>query len=146
MSKIDKKICVVVPVYNSENTIKELVMKLKQTLSKFKDYSIVLINDNSVDKSHDIIMQLAKSDKKVISISLTENVGQQKATFLGLKYAKGDYIIIIDDDFAHDPEDIRLLYNEALKGYDVVYGIDKKIAQNHFSGISAQEYETLHLT
>lgn len=126
MNKIDNKISVVVPVYNSQNIIEGLITKIKNTLSNFRDYSIILVNDKSVDNSYDKLKAIAEHDKRVTAINLLENVGQQKATFLGLKYAKGDYIIIIDDDFAHDPDDILLLYKEAIKGYDAVYGIDKK--------------------
>lgn len=126
MNRIEKKICVVVPVYNSESIIEGLISKIKDSLKKFEDYSMVLVNDNSADNSYKKIKRLAESDEKIIAINLIKNVGQQKAIFLGLKHAKGDYIVIIDDDFAHNPDDIHLLYTEAEKGYDVVYGIDKK--------------------
>jgi len=125
VNKIDKSISVVVPVYNSEKTLDELIKRLSKTLYIFNEYQIILVNDNSKDNSFDIISDYAKEDKNIIAINVIENVGQQLATFLGLKYAKGDYVVIIDDDLAQNPEDIVKLYNEIEKHYDVVYGIKK---------------------
>ena len=127
MNKINKSISVVVPVYNSEKTLDKLIKRLKQVLLPFYKYSIILVNDNSKDNSFNIIKSHAQQDKNIVAINLTKNVGQQKSTFLGLKYVKNDYIIIIDDDFANDPDDIMLLYEEMQKGYDVVYGINRNI-------------------
>ena len=129
VNKIDKSISIVVPVYNSAQTLDELIERLVETLSIFRQYQIVLVNDNSKDTSFNIISSYAKEDKNIIAINVIENVGQQLATFLGLKYAKGDYVVIIDDDLAQNPEDIVKLYNEIEKGFDVVYGI-KKNASN----------------
>ncbi len=125
MNKIDKYISVVIPVYNSQNTIGKLIVKLENSLVCFNRYSIILINDNSTDDSYKIIKSLADKSQNITVINLKKNVGQQKATFLGLKYASGEYIIIIDDDLANDPDDIIGLYNKILEGYDVVYGISK---------------------
>lgn len=132
MNNIDKTISVVVPVYNSKSTIDELIKRLTQTLSCFKDYSIVLVNDNSNDNSFEIIKEYTKYDNHIIAISLKENMGQQRATFLGLQYAHGDFVAIIDDDLAQNPEDIILLYSQMQKGYDVVYGINKNDIKRPF--------------
>jgi undecaprenyl-phosphate 4-deoxy-4-formamido-L-arabinose transferase len=61
---------------------------------------------------------------KIKLINMKENVGQQKATFIGLMEANSDYTVIMDDDLETNPSDILKLYNEVMKGYDVVYGIN----------------------
>jgi len=125
VNKIDKSISVVVPVYNSEKTLDVLIKRLSKTLSIFNEYQIILVNDNSKDNSFEIINSYAKENENIIAINVIENVGQQLVTFLGLKYAKGDYTVIIDDDLAQNPGDIIKLYSEIEKGYNVVYGIKK---------------------
>jgi len=116
---------VVIPVYNSQETIKILVEQLKKALSCFENYQIILVNDYSTDKSCSAIGNLAAADKNITVINLNRNIGQQSATFLGLKYATGDYIITMDDDLAHNSSDILRLYREIKKGYDAVYAINK---------------------
>ena len=125
MNKINEMISVVIPVYNSEKTIVQLLEGLKQTLSHFSDYEIILINDCSSDNSFGVIREYVNNSKKLIAVDLQKNVGQQKATFLGLKHAKGDYIVVVDDDLAHAPDDILMLYDKTQHSYDVVYGINK---------------------
>ncbi len=124
--KYNDFISVVIPVYNSQETIGEVTEKLMAVLPCFADYEIILINDNSEDKSWVKIKQLAESNEKITAVNLLKNTGQQLATFLGLKYARGDYIIIMDDDLAHNADDIIPLYTKIKKGYDAVYAVNKK--------------------
>ena len=119
-------ISVVIPVYNSQATIEILINELKKSLTCFRKYQVVLVNDFSTDESWNTIEHLAQSNKNILAVNLSKNIGQQAATFLGLKYAKGDYIIIMDDDLAHNSNDILHLYSEIKHGFDAVYAINKK--------------------
>lgn len=119
-------ISVVIPVYNAANSMVELYQRLANTLEKITDdFEIIMIDDHSRDKSYNQILQLHKKDNRVKAIKLAENVGQQNALICGFNYIKGDYVITLDDDLQHRPEDIIKLYNTIIKGYEVVYGISE---------------------
>ena len=115
------KLSVIIPVYNSEKTIKILVERLQSALSAIS-FEIVMVNDNSRDKSEIICKELSKSYSNVRFISLRRNFGEFNAVMCGLNWAYGDYCVMIDDDFQNPPEEILKLVNVAEKGdYDVVY-------------------------
>ena len=134
-------ISVVIPVYNSEKTVSKLCLKLINEMeSNSVNFEIILVDDKSTDNSYCEIKKLAKRYKNIKCIKLKKNFGQQNALFCGLNFAKGDYIITMDDDLQNSPSDIFRLYNTILKGYDVVYAIpfDKKHStyRNVFSRIN----------
>lgn len=117
-------ISIVIPVYNSANSLPELYKRLLITLEKITDdFEIIMVDDYSSDQSYRQILELQKVDNRVKAIKLAENFGQQNALICGFNYVKGDYIVTLDDDLQHCPEDIIKLYNEIKLGYEVVYGI-----------------------
>ncbi|MGV8905612.1 MAG: glycosyltransferase family 2 protein [Acetobacterium sp.] len=117
-------ISVVVPVYNSSKSIKELVTRTVTTLEKAEaTFEIILVDDSSKDDSLKMLTGLNERDPRVIVIALENNGGQQPAIKTGMKSALGDAVVTIDDDLEYRPEDIPLLLSELKKGYDVVYGI-----------------------
>ncbi len=112
---------IVIPVYNSENSIAKLIEKLSIELNTV-DYEIVLVNDGSKDNSEKICTEIANSSKNLTFVSLRRNFGEFNAVMCGLNYVKGDYVVIIDDDFQNPPAEILKLLNEAKRGnFDVVY-------------------------
>jgi undecaprenyl-phosphate 4-deoxy-4-formamido-L-arabinose transferase len=119
-------ISIVVPVYNGENSLEELYSALKKTASanNFK-IELIFVDDNSSDKSYNQILELHNQDSRVKGIRLAQNFGQQNAIFCGFNYAAGDYIITMDDDLQHQPQDIVGLYQKIKEGFDVVYAIPK---------------------
>lgn len=123
--RIASSICVVVPVYNSEDTIYELVRRLNIVLEVFIEYKIVLVDDSSTDNSFGKIKEICKEYNNIIGITLYKNYGQQSAIMCGLQYSDCDFTVIIDDDLEQNPDDIIRLYKEIQNGYDVVYGIIK---------------------
>lgn len=115
------KISVVIPVYNSENTINTLVNLLFSTLKNY-DLEVVLVNDSSKDKSEAICMDIAFRRSDVKLISLRKNAGEHNAVICGLNFCTGDYVAIIDDDLQNPPSEIITLLNRAIEGdFDVVY-------------------------
>jgi len=114
------KLSVVIPVYNAEKSIADLVKQLFISLSGL-DFEIVLVNDGSQDGSEKICERLASENKSVKFISLRKNFGEHNAVICGLNFATGEYVVIIDDDFQNPPSEISKLLNEVEKGYDVVY-------------------------
>lgn len=117
-------ISVVIPVYNGADSLSELYQRLTAALNRITDdFEIVMVDDHSRDDSYYQILQLHERDNRVRAIKLACNFGQQNALICGFNYVRGDYVVTIDDDLQHKPEDIIKLYKAIKKGYDVVYGI-----------------------
>jgi glycosyltransferase involved in cell wall biosynthesis len=115
------KLSIVIPVYNSEKSIANLIEKLSIELKSI-DYEVVMVNDGSRDNSDKVCTELAKEYKNIQFISLRRNFGEFNAVMCGLNHVKGDYSVIIDDDFQNPPSEIIKLLNEAERGdFDVVY-------------------------
>lgn len=115
---------IVIPVYNGENALEELYFELVKSLKKITDkFEIIMVDDNSNDKSYSKIIELAKRDRRIRGIKLAKNFGQQNAIICGLNYVNGQYAVTMDDDLQHNPEDITSLYDKIRKGYDIVYAI-----------------------
>ncbi|MDE4907325.1 glycosyltransferase family 2 protein [Methanogenium marinum] len=126
----NQKISVVIPVYNSENTLTELTDRLSAVFSKITiDYEIILVDDCSSDNSWQMLQKIHQGNKNTRIIHLLRNFGQHNATLCGFHYATGDYVVIMDDDLQHPPEEIPVLINKIKEGYDVVYG--KYILKQH---------------
>ena len=86
-------------------------------------WELILVNDCSKDGSWKIARKLAKKDKRVTAVSLSNNFGQHNATMCGFSFAKGDYLITMDDDLQHPPEEIEKLIKKIIESdYWVIYG------------------------
>jgi len=115
------KISIIIPVYNSESTIKIVVEDIKETLSNKSNFEIVLVNDGSKDNSYKKCKELARKYSFIKFINLSKNFGQHNAILAGLHFVKGNYIIFMDDDLQTSPEAIPELIDKIEEGYDVVY-------------------------
>jgi polyisoprenyl-phosphate glycosyltransferase len=118
------EISIVVPVYNSENIIAELNSQVAHAMAG-KSYELILVNDKSADRSWDKIVELASGGKHIIGISLRKNSGQDNAIMAGLAHAHGEFVVIMDDDLQHAPQDINKLHEKCKAGVDVCYGVFK---------------------
>jgi undecaprenyl-phosphate 4-deoxy-4-formamido-L-arabinose transferase len=124
---IQSSISVVVPVYNSEGTLDELVARLDVVLSRsVSAWEIVLVNDCSKDQSWQKIQALAGSNSRVRGINLMRNYGQHNTLLCGIRASIMDLIVTIDDDLQNPPEEIPRLLFALDEGYDVVYGSPKR--------------------
>jgi undecaprenyl-phosphate 4-deoxy-4-formamido-L-arabinose transferase len=116
-------ISVVVPVYNSEGTLGALVSRLDPVLGATGDpYELILVNDGSLDQSWEIASQLAAQHDWIVVINLMRNYGQHNALLCGIRAARGDTIVTMDDDLQNPPEEIPKLLARLDDGYDAVYG------------------------
>ncbi|SPE31684.1 Glycosyl transferase [Acidobacteriia bacterium SbA2] len=123
-------VSVLVPVFNSELSLADLVARLhpvlRQTGEKFE---AVLVNDGSRDRSWDVIGRLSRSHDWVRGVDLMRNYGQHNALLCAIRAARFDKIITLDDDLQNPPEEIPLLLDEIRKGADVAYGYPRQ--QHH---------------
>jgi len=118
-----QSLSVIVPAYKSEQTISELVRRITLVLNALAiPYEIILINDGSPDKSWDVIQETAALYPKVRGIDLMRNCGQHNALLCGIRAARYEVIVTMDDDLQHPPEEIPKLLEKLAEGYDVVYG------------------------
>ena len=113
---------VVVPVYNSEKTVGQLVAELQRELEGKYRYNIVLVNDGGKDSSPQICRKLAEEDHRVRFISFYRNFGQLSAILAGLREADGEIIVVMDDDLQNPPAEIHKLIDAIHQGYDFVFG------------------------
>jgi len=126
LSKTDKLISVVLPVHNEEGNLAELYRRLVSTLEPTPyRFELLFIDDGSVDGSLQTIKALARQDCKVRYISLSRNFGHQAALTVGIDYAHGDAIILMDSDLQHPPELIPGLLKHWEDGHQIVYTIRK---------------------
>ena len=123
-------ISVVVPVYKSADTLPLLVDELGKVLPNVAgEFELVLVNDGSPDQSWAAITRLAQDYSWVRGIDLMRNSGQHNATLCGIRGAKYEVIVIMDDDLQNPPSEIPKLVEKLGQGYDVVYGVAKKRQQ-----------------
>ena len=117
---------VVVPVYNSEKSLPILYDRLTNVFDNElkQPFELILVDDCSRDNSYKIIKLLVEKDPRVKGIQLSVNHGQQKAVLCGFRHAKGDFIITMDEDLQHPPEQIHILIDEMNKSddWDVIMG------------------------
>ena len=115
-------ISIVVPVYNSQGTLSELVSRLKVVLPEVaSEWEIILVNDGSRDQSWQSIEALIASNLTVRGINLMRNYGQHNALLAGIRAAQHEIIVTLDDDLQNPPEEIPKLLDKLAEGYDVVY-------------------------
>ena len=118
-----KEISVVIPVYNSETSLVELMDRLRSILSSMKkSYEIIFVNDASTDKSYTILKKIREQNEHVVVVNLSRNYGQQNALMCGFNLCSGKYVITIDDDLQNVPEDIPQMYKKIQEGFDAVFG------------------------
>ncbi|MFC2064031.1 glycosyltransferase family 2 protein [Chloroflexota bacterium] len=119
---------IVIPVYNGQESLKPLINRLAQVLPSVADaYEVLLINDESQDNSWAVIQSLAKEFSWVQGVDLMTNYGQHNATLCGIRKAQFEVTITMDDDLQHPPEEIPVLLGKFIEGYDVVYGVPRKL-------------------
>jgi len=122
-----RDLSVVVPMFNEEENVEYLYQRLTDTLKSYgKSYEIVFVEDGSTDGTFTLLQDLYERDPAVRVIRFARNFGQQMATAAGLRYARGEVIVLIDADMQTAPEDIPMLVDELAKGYDIVYGVRQK--------------------
>lgn len=116
-------VSIVIPIYNEELNLEELVFRIFQTLEYAEYvYEVIVINDGSSDSSWEKIINLSAKYNLLRGIDLAGNYGQTIALRAGFEAAYGEIIIAMDGDLQHNPEDIPRFVELIQKGYDMVGG------------------------
>jgi undecaprenyl-phosphate 4-deoxy-4-formamido-L-arabinose transferase len=116
-------VTVVVPVYNSECHLDQLVSRLEPVLVGLaRPFEVILVNDGSRDGSWSALCNLAATRPWIRAFSLMRNYGQHNALLCGIRAARYSVIVTMDDDLQHPPEEIPKLLAKLNEGFDVVYG------------------------
>lgn len=114
---------VVIPAYNSELSLPGLVSRLQPVLdSAAADYELILVDDASRDGTWQVIQDLARSNRWIRGVHLMRNYGQHNALLCGIRLARYELIVTMDDDLQHPPEEIPKLLDRLDPTADVVYG------------------------
>jgi glycosyltransferase involved in cell wall biosynthesis len=122
-----RRVSVVVPVYNSAMLLPMLVKELEEVLrSCAVDFELILVNDTSPDESWRVMTELARERAWVQGINLMRNVGQHNALLCGIRAAKYEIVVTIDDDLQNPPTEIPRLLEKLEQGFDVVYGVPEQ--------------------
>jgi glycosyltransferase involved in cell wall biosynthesis len=118
---------VVIPVYNSEAILPDLVAGLDEALGEtIDDLEVILVNDGSPDGSWQTICRLANEHSFVRGLDLMRNYGQHNALLAGIRAAQYPVVVTMDDDLQHPPTEIPKLLQKLAEGYDVVYGAPQR--------------------
>lgn len=118
------KIAIIIPCYNSENTIHQVVDETTKYMMKMENtsFEFVLVNDCSKDNTFAVIRKIVEKYDNVTGIDLAKNAGQHNALLAGMRAAEADYYIGMDDDMQTHPSQIHILLEKLFEGYDIVYG------------------------
>ncbi len=117
------KYSVVVPFHNEEENVTALYDRLKDVMESVSDsFELVLVDDGSSDKTYKLLEEIAAVDSRVLVIKLRRNFGQTSALAAGFDHAQGEYVLAMDGDLQHDPNEIPRFLEKLDEGYDVVSG------------------------
>ena len=132
-------VSVVVPVYNSAATLRELVSRLTTVLgSTTAVYEIILVDDGSHDDSAAIARLIQEEHRSLRLLRLLRNYGQHNAILCGINQARHELVVTLDDDLQHPPEEIPRLLERLALGNDVVYGTAREEQHGFFRGVASR--------
>ena len=135
------KIAVVIPVFQTENIIDTLCKKLILSLSEISNaFEIILIDDGSTDNSWKKINENALFDNRIKGFRLSRNFGQHHAISAGLEKCQSEWIVVMDCDMQDNPDEIIKLYQEAIKGYDIVLARRKNRKDSFFKKFNSKVF------
>ena len=116
------KVSVVIPVFNEQDSLPELIRRTTAACDLLgKEYEVLLVDDGSSDDSAKMLVDAAQANgSHIVAVLLNRNYGQHSAIMAGFSHVTGDLIITLDADLQNPPEEIPRLVATAEEGYDVV--------------------------
>ena len=135
-----KLVSVVIPVYNEEESLPELLRRTDAACKQLQqDYEIILVDDGSRDQSMNLLLAASEQEgSHIVAVILNRNYGQHAAIMAGFKEARGDLIITLDADLQNPPEEIPRLVEAAMLGNDVVGTVRENRQDTLFRRLSSR--------
>lgn len=125
------KYSIVVPFHNEQESVPALYDRLKNVMEATGDsFELVFVEDGSTDSTFRLLTEIAAIDSRVAVIKLRRNFGQTPALAAGFDHSTGEYVIAMDGDLQHHPEDIPLFLQKLSQGYDIVSGWRRERVDN----------------
>ncbi len=125
------KYSIVVPFHNEEENVTVLYDRLKAVMEAAGEtFEMVFVDDGSRDATFRLLQEIAAVDSRVVVVKLRRNFGQTSALAAGFDHAKGEFVLAMDGDLQHEPEDIPLFLEKLHEGYDIVSGWRKQRIDN----------------
>ena len=125
------KYSIVVPFNNEEENVTILYARLKQIMEQVgESFELVLVDDGSSDRTYKLLEEIAAVDSRVLVVKLRRNFGQTSALAAGFDNASGEFILAMDGDLQHDPNEIPRFIEKLEEGYDVVSGWRRERTDN----------------
>ncbi len=141
----EKKISIIVPLYNEAKVFALLVERLLALLDSFEvAIEVVMIDDGSTDNTALLMLQISLQDTRFQSVILSRNFGHQRAVSAGMKVARGTQgVFILDGDLQDPPELLADFYAQLKAGYEVIYAVRKKRKESFFKKIAYKGFYRL---
>ena len=135
----------VIPCYRSEKTLPAVIEEINNKMNSIASYcyEIILVNDSSPDNTIDTIRNLCRKYDNITGIDLAKNFGQHAALMAGMRQAKGDIVVCLDDDGQTPADEVDKLLNKLNEGYDVVYASYGKKKHSLFRNFGSKVNELM---
>src|SRR3989344_782022 len=137
--KIERMLCIVVPVFNEEESLGVFYKELILQVSKLKvDFEAIFVDDGSTDGSLSILKKFEEENKNIRIFSFRKHRGKAEALTLGFSKAIGEYVLTIDSDLQDRPDQIEKLIKKSKEGWDLVSGWRKNRKDSFAKNISSK--------
>lgn len=138
-------ISLVIPIYNEEEVIDELLLRSITSLEGIDEpFEIIIVDDGSEDSSLEKLLSHRAKDSRIKVVELSRNFGHQAAFTAGIKRSKGEYTVMMDGDLQDTPELISHMYEKMKSGeFDIVNGYRKTRAEKGFRGLMFKLFHKL---
>lgn len=144
----EKKLSIVIPCYNEEQNVPELYERLSKTLQEITPrYELIFADNNSQDRTREVLRNLATKDERVKGIFFARNFGHSQYGYsAGMEYASGDAVILMEADLQDSPEIIADFVKKWQEGFDVIYGVRPRAAGTPMSRFFRRSFYRLFNT
>jgi len=132
-------VSIVVPVYGGSAALPELCSRLDAAMrTAGLDYEVILVDDRGQTEAWSVISTVATRHPQVRGLRLGRNFGQHAATICGISYARGKWIVTMDDDLEHPPESVPALLAAGNDDYPLIYGVFEKRTHATYRNLSSE--------
>jgi len=139
------KFSLVIPVFNEDESLPELLEKIQLFFKKFKhSFEVIFIDDGSTDNSLNLLKQFSKENNNIKVFSFRRNLGKSPALMMGFSKAQGDYVMMLDADLQDDPENIKVMFEYMQKNnLDLVTGWRRDRKDSTYKRITSKFFNKL---